>query len=925
MRSWGAIWVLLLLAGCDRFASPETRVARADAAMAAGNYGAAVVDLKNALQKNPDLDQAHLLLAEAAWWLGDVRGAELQLGKIKGPVDAKRLAEIEIRVALAQGKAEEVLQRLTGDPQLLPAGEQQLLRGQALIRLSRFAEAQQAFEAAAAADDNLIEARANALEARYAQGDRAGAQAGLLALTRSAPESAVAWLTYGLTLSGSSDFNATIGALTRARSLAQRQLPAPRQVALLVALAEAQLQAGDIKGAADTSGALSRIAPDTPVAMYIASRISMAQNDYKSAVDKLRKLKATAPRFVEARILLGMALLAEGNAQQASVELNEVLGQDPAHSGARQLLAQIRLQLDNPDGALRMLAPALSTGADDTQVNALIEAARSRLGAKQSITLLEEMLEQDPQNRGLASQLANAYLQAGEPDKAVALLRKGGENADDVRRAAALLGGIAASEGAAAARREIEAMLAANPRSPYLANLAAALYARTGDFDAARRALHDALERGTDPATLLLTLGQLEWSAGNRQAADAAIARLLELQPGNAAAHMAAGEIAMAGGAADRARSHFEAVRAARPNSIDARMRLAQLALRGGAMKEADEFMAEAIALSPRRAEVHNAAGVLNLNSGRADQAIAQFRAATELDPKSAVGWFNLARAQHALGQKLAEQASLARAVEAQPDWLPAQSALAFREIESGAIEAAIARAAAYRARHPRDVAALAFEGDIAFSARRIQAALDAYRAAYNLKPAAVLAEKFYRAATIGKSGDPAELLMRWSKANPSDEAARGMLAEAALRSGERQRAIDEYRAMLKTHPQDIVALNNLAWLYHQAGDARAVDLARQAARLAPNSAAVLDTLGWILVEDGKVEEGLGFLTRAASAPQSDPEIRYHLAVALARSERPGEARRLLEELLNGPAKFPSRAEAQGLLSRLAGPAAQGG
>ena len=108
-----------------------------------------------------------------------------------------------------------------------------------------------------------------------------------------------------------------------------------------------------------------------------------------------------------------MALLAEGNAQQASVELNDVLAQNPAHAGARQLLAQVRLQLDNPDGALRMLGPALANQPGDTQVNALIEAARSKLGAQQSVVLLEEMLEQDPQNRGLASQLASAYLQAG--------------------------------------------------------------------------------------------------------------------------------------------------------------------------------------------------------------------------------------------------------------------------------------------------------------------------------------------------------------------------------------------------------------------------------------------------------------------------------------------------------------------------------
>ena len=925
MRPLSAICVLLLLAGCDRFASPETRVERADAAMAAGNYGVAVVELKNALQKKPDFDQAHLLLADAALWLGDARGAEQELGKIKGPVDQKRRADVEIRLALAQGKAEEALQRLTSNPQLLPPGKQELQQAYALMRLGRFREAQQAFEAAAAADGKLLVARAGALEARFAQGDRTGAQAGLVALTQEAPESAEAWITYGLTLSGNSDFKTTIDALEHARKLSAKQLPIPRQVSLLVALAEAQLQSGDIKGAADTSAGLTRIAPGTPVAMYVASRILMANSDYSGAVSTLRKLKQSAPGFLEARMLLGMALLAEGNAQQASTELNDVLVLNPAHAGARQLLAQVRLQLDNPDGALRMLGPALANQPGDTQVNALIEAARSKLGAQQSVTLLEEMLEQDPQNRGLASQLASAYLQAGEPDKAVALLRKGGENADDIKRAAALLSGIVASEGAGAARREIESMLAANPKSPYLVNLAAALYARSGDYPAARRALNDALARGVDPSTLLLTLGQLEWTAGDRPAASAAIARLLAMQPNNAAAHMAAGEIAMVGGDVDSARTHFEAVRVARPKSIDARMRLAQLALRSGAVKKADELLAEAVALAPKRPEVRNAAGLLNLNSGRADQAIAHFRAATEIDPKSAVSWFNMARAQHALGQKLAERISLNRAIELQPDWLPAQSALAFSEIESGDIAAGQARAAAYRAAHPRDVAALAFEGDIALAARQFPAALNAYRAAYNLKAGAPLAEKFYRASVAGNVGDATELLARWLKANPGDESARAMLADAALRSGERERAINEYRAVLKARPQDVVALNNLAWLYHQAGDPRAVDLARQAAELAPQSAGVLDTLGWILVEDGKVEEGLGYLSKAASSPKPDPEIVYHLAAAMARGNRQAEARKVLEELLNSPAKFPSRTEASVLLTQLAGPAAKGG
>ena len=70
------------------------------------------------------------------------------------------------------------------------------------------------------------------------------------------------------------------------------------------------------------------------------------------------------------------------------------------------------------------------------------------------------------------------------------------------------------------------------------------------------------------------------------------------------------------------------------------------------------------------------------------------------------------------------------------------------------------------------------------------------------------------------------------------------------------------------------------------------VGLARQAVKLAPQSAGVLDTLGWILVEDGQIEEGLGYLTKAASLPNADAEIRYHLAAALARGKRQPEARR---------------------------------
>ena len=73
--------------------------------MAAGNQGAAVVELKNALQKEPDSTEARLLLAEAALWLGDARGAERELGTAEDPPDARRDDARGARRALREGEA----------------------------------------------------------------------------------------------------------------------------------------------------------------------------------------------------------------------------------------------------------------------------------------------------------------------------------------------------------------------------------------------------------------------------------------------------------------------------------------------------------------------------------------------------------------------------------------------------------------------------------------------------------------------------------------------------------------------------------------------------------------------------------------------------------------------------------------------------
>ncbi|MNN01565.1 bacteriophage N4 receptor, outer membrane subunit [compost metagenome] len=114
-----------------------------------------------------------------------------------------------------------------------------------------------------------------------------------------------------------------------------------------------------------------------------------------------------------------------------------------------------------------------------------------------------------------------------------------------------------------------------------------------------------------------------------------------------------------------------------------------------------------------------------------------------------------------------------------------------------------------------------------------------------------------------------------------------------------------------------MVALNDLAWAYQQEKDPRAQATAEQALKLAPGNPAVLDTLGWIVLQQGDVKRATALLRKAADLAPKSPEVQYHLGAALAKSGDKGGARKQLEQLLATNKDFPQRAEAQALLTQL--------
>jgi predicted Zn-dependent protease len=93
--------------------------------------------------------------------------------------------------------------------------------------------------------------------------------------------------------------------------------------------------------------------------------------------------------------------------------------------------------------------------------------------------------------------------------------------------------------------------------------------------------------------------------------------------------------------------------------------------------------------------------------------------------------------------------------------------------------------------------------------------------------------------------------------------------------------------------------------------------LAERAVAAAPQSPNIDDTLGWILLAQGEADKAVSYLSAASVSAPGNPDIQYHLAVALNRVGRTADAQSTLETLLGSGAAFADKAEAERLLQQL--------
>jgi Flp pilus assembly protein TadD len=187
--------------------------------------------------------------------------------------------------------------------------------------------------------------------------------------------------------------------------------------------------------------------------------------------------------------------------------------------------------------------------------------------------------------------------------------------------------------------------------------------------------------------------------------------------------------------------------------------------------------------------------------------------------------------------------------------------------------------------------------------AREYQSAVAEFRSSMDKGGGRYPLRGYYVASrAMGNESQAVEALEQWVEANPDDQAVGFVLGSAYLQKGETDRARALYEKVIGTADLDSpVILNNLAWLYGELNDPRAIETARQAHEKAPDNAAITDTLGWLLVKGGQHEEGIQMLRLAVQQAPGSEDITNHLVAALAELGQQDPAERQIERVLRGP------------------------
>ena len=641
VRCLAPVLLLGLVGACtfDPEKAAQQYVVSGDEYLAEGQVAEAVIEYRNAVQKDPLSFDAHTKLGDILAQVGDLGNAALEYIRAADLKAEEPNAHVKAGgLLLALGRTDDTRDRaeraLREDPEHLPA---QLLLAQALagagdldaavvaaeravelhpaesgpyvtlgslrVQLGETERALEAVNRAIEVDEGAVEPRLALARFRWVTGDIDSAEVAFRMAVELHPDDL--------------ETNKTFADFYVGTSRPAEAEPYLKAVVDIAKTSEARLRLADYYARTDRreeAVALLETVAEDPMAAANAD-VRLAAIDYEEgrndeAHERL-SLAMERSTNVPALLLSAELLMREEQYDVALQRATAASQADPRHAGAQVLIGRIRAQAGGMAEAIRAYQEALSLRPGDPSIS--LELARLNLrsgNVAHALDFAQEAVAARPADVEARLMLSGALLADGQDDLAAEELERLATSYPRLAPVRVQQGLLAARLGRHAdARKAFEHAVALDAENVAALNGLVSLDLVANDSEKALgRAVAWLESRPEDPARLTLA-ARAHSAAGDPDGAENLLRRLLDVDPDNLPAYAALGQLYWRQDRLDEARTEFDT-------------------------------LAER---SPKPASALTMAGILLQTQGRDGEARERFERAIGADPKAAVAANNLA------------------------------------------------------------------------------------------------------------------------------------------------------------------------------------------------------------------------------------------------------------------------------------------
>jgi putative PEP-CTERM system TPR-repeat lipoprotein len=907
--------VTVLLAACNEGVSESQRLAKANAYEKQGQLKAASIELKNALQKNPDSIQIRMELGKIHLKAGHMAAAEKELAKARslGAEDELVLPFLG-RSLLYQGKYADVvdipLENLDGESK----SEVLALKGLALVALGDITKAKFIIEESMSTGTKSIRAMvANAGILAYTnEVDKSRKQ--LEEVFKIDPEFAPAWSMLGDIELKQHRFEKAMEAYTKAISFRVNNMSD------MLKRATIYIQMKQYDKAQKDIDLLKKKIPLHPGYNYVQGILYFQNKKYRDAQAAFDLALVDEKRYPMALYYAGLTsylLRQNGRAEKYAAQFLEKYPELPV---ARKLLALIDLVGLKYKEAEELVRPLVETDTSDTGAMNILASALLKQGkTNESIELLSKVVELKPDSPDAQRRLGLSLMMGGD-DAA------GEEH-------------LTAATKLDSSNKSGEILLILN-------------YLRQKQYDKAQEAAMAYRDKFPEKAFSYNILGRVYQIIGKKQEAKETFAKALELEPGNPPASQNLADIAINEKDYDKARNYYltalkkhnkhlgllmrmaalsslerdeksmvhylkQAIEAY-PKAVDPRLALARYYLSEGKNEQVAVLVGEFDQAQMKTPSVLELVSLAQLAKGDYSEAKSSLEQLTRLQPNSPQAHYRLASAYGGMNKPKKMRLELEKSVELAPEYFSARLALAKLLLSSGEIESAQKQITALKKSAPKNPEVLKVEAAVAIQQGQPEQALKLVKAAYEIAPTTknVLALSNVKWNMQDRDG-AVQLFNKWLATHSGDVEVRLALAGSYVMLENKAAAIEQYKIVLSSDENNLIALNNLAWFLQDTNPRKALEYARYANSVAPKSPALMDTLALVLLKNSEVNEAKKVIKDAMIKAPTNLSITYHGAKILAAAGDSDEAVKILKKITGDKVHFPEKKDAQELLAKL--------